>query len=276
MGKGRKVVIDYSSPNVAKPMHIGHIRSTVIGNALHRLFKAVGYDVVADNHIGDWGTQFGIIIKGYREFADREAIARDPVPELERIYKESYARAKADEAWMDACRAETVKLQQGDPENRALWQDFIRMSRHTFDEIYERLGIVFDTTRGESYYQPQLAEMVERLEKRGLAHESRGAVVVDLRDLDPAFAEQSRKAVEAALAKNDAESAAREDGKWICIVRKEDGGFNYNTTDFATMETRVRDYAPAKIVIVTDDRQIPHFQQLFVISDRLGLVPPGT
>ncbi len=104
VGKGSKVVIDYSSPNVAKPMHIGHIRSTVIGNALHRLYKALGYDVVADNHIGDWGTQFGIIIKGYREFLDKEALEKDPVEELQRIYVESYARAKADEAWMDACR----------------------------------------------------------------------------------------------------------------------------------------------------------------------------
>ena len=276
LGAGKTVVVDYSSPNVAKSMHIGHIRSTVIGGSIVEILRALGYTVVGDNHIGDWGTQFGIIIKGYREFADKDALAKDPVPELERIYKESYARAKADEAWMDACRHETVKLQQGDPGNRALWQDFIRMSRHTFDEIYERLGISFETTRGESYYQPQLAAMVERLERSGMAHESRGAVVVDLRDLDPAFAEQSRKAVEAALAKGDEESAAREDGKWICIVRKEDGGFNYNTTDFATMETRVKDYAPAKIVIVTDDRQIPHFQQLFVISEKLGLVPPGT
>ena len=276
LGAGKTVVVDYSSPNVAKSMHIGHIRSTVIGGSIVEILRALGYIVVGDNHIGDWGTQFGIIIKGYREFADKDALAKDPVPELERIYKESYARAKADEAWMDACRLETVRLQQGDPGNRALWQDFIRMSRHTFDEIYERLGISFETTRGESYYQPQLAAMVERLERSGMAHESRGAVVVDLRDLDPAFAEQSRKAVEAALAKGDEESAAREDGKWICIVRKEDGGFNYNTTDFATMETRVKDYAPAKIVIVTDDRQIPHFQQLFVISEKLGLVPPGT
>ena len=275
-GAGKTVVVDYSSPNVAKSMHIGHIRSTVIGAAIVNLYRALGYTVVGDNHIGDWGTQFGIIIKGYRAFADKEALVRDPVPELERIYKESYSRAKEDPAWMDACRAETVKLQQGDPENRALWQDFIRMSRHTFDEIYERLGISFETTRGESYYQPQLAPMVERLEKSGLAHESQGAVVVDLRDLDPAFAEQSRKAVEAALKKGDTESASREDGKWICIVRKEDGGFNYNTTDFATMETRMKDYAPAKIVIVTDDRQIPHFQQLFVISEKLGLVPSDT
>ena len=275
-GAGKTVVVDYSSPNVAKSMHIGHIRSTVIGGSLVEIFRALGYHVVGDNHIGDWGTQFGIIIKGWREFVDRDAIARDPVPELERIYKESYARAKADPAWMEACRLETVKLQQGDPENRALWQDFIRMSRHTFDEIYERLGISFETTRGESWYQPQLAAMVERLEKAGLAHESRGAVVVDLRDFDPAAAEQSRKAVESALAKGDAESAAREDGKWICIVRKEDGGFNYNTTDLATMETRAKEYDPAKIVIVTDDRQIPHFQQLFAISAKLGLAPAST
>ena len=143
-------------------------------------------------------------------FEDAQAAADQYLASLKA--GEADARAKADETWMDACRAETVKLQQGDPENRALWQDFIRMSRHTFDEIYDRLGISFETTRGESYYQPQLAAMVERLEKAGLAHESRGAVVVDLRDLDPAFAEQSRKAVEAALAKNDAESAAREDG----------------------------------------------------------------
>ena len=275
-GDGKTVVVDYSSPNVAKSMHIGHIRSTVIGGSLVEIFRALGYKVVGDNHIGDWGTQFGIIIKGWREFADADAVARDPVPELERIYKESYARAKADPAWMEACRLETVKLQQGDPENRALWQDFIRMSRHTFDEIYDRLGISFETTRGESWYQPQLAGMVERLEKAGLAKESRGAVVVDLRDFDEAAAEQSRKAVESALAKGDSDSAAREDGKWICIVRKEDGGFNYNTTDLATMETRSKEYDPAKIVIVTDDRQIPHFQQLFAITAKLGLAAPET
>ena len=276
VGQGRTVVVDYSSPNVAKSMHIGHIRSTVIGAAIDNIFRALGYRVVADNHIGDWGTQFGIIIHGYRAFADQEALARDPVPELERIYKESYAKAKEDPAWMDACRLETVKLQQGDPENRALWQEFIRLSQSTFDTIYNRLGIRFDTTRGESYYQPQLAGIVDRLVAAGMAHESRGAVVVDLRDLEPAFAEQSRKAVEAALAKGDTESAEREDGKWICIVRKEDGGFNYNTTDFATMETRVKEYAPAKIVIVTDDRQIPHFQQLEVVSRKLGILPAET
>ena len=245
VGKGRTVVIDYSSPNVAKPMHIGHIRSTVIGNALHRLYKALGYNVVADNHIGDWGTQFGIIIKGYREFLDKEALAKDPVEELQRIYVESYARAKADEAWMDACRLETVKLQQGDPDNRALWQEFIRLSQGEFDRVYRRLDVVFDTTRGESYYQDQLAGVVESLQKAGLAKESDGALIVDLSD----------------------------EGLDVAIVRKRDGGFNYTTTDIATVATRMRDYNPTRMIYVTDERQQLHFKQFFRICRKMGLVP---
>ena len=256
VGRGRTVVIDYSSPNVAKPMHIGHIRSTVIGNALHRIYRALGYKVVADNHIGDWGTQFGIIIKGYRAFLDKEALARDPIEELQRIYVESYSRTKAADdateeqkaaaaAWLDACRQETVKLQQGDPANRALWQEFIRLSLGAFDKVYERLGVRFDTVRGESYYQDQLAGIVESLEKAGLAKESDGAVIVDL---------------------NDA-------GLDVAIVRKRDGGFNYTTTDIATVATRVRDYAPDRIVYVTDERQQLHFKQFFHICRKLGIVP---
>ena len=275
VGRGRALVIDYSSPNVAKSMHIGHIRSTVIGAALDNIFRALGYKVIADNHIGDWGTQFGIIIHGYRAFVDKEALAADPVPELERIYKTSYAKTKVDPEWLDACRMETVKLQQGDPENRALWQEFIRLSRDTFDTIYKRLGIHFDTTRGESYYQDRLPGVVDFLQKSGYAHESNGAIVVDIRDLDPEAAEQSRKAVAAALAKGDRESAEREGGRWICIVRKEDGGFNYNTTDIATVKVRMEDYDPAKMVYVTDDRQIPHFQQFFCICKKLGVAPEG-
>ncbi|MBR0057175.1 MAG: arginine--tRNA ligase [Kiritimatiellae bacterium] len=258
VGAGKTVVIDYSSPNVAKPMHIGHIRSTVIGNALHRIFAALGYTVVADNHIGDWGTQFGIIIKGYREFLDREALARDPIEELQRIYVESYGRTKAPEgadearkaeaaAWLDACRAETVKLQQGDPENRALWQEFIRLSLGEFEKIYARLGVKFDTARGESYYQDQLAGVVETLEKAGLAKESDGATIVDLTG----------------------------DGLDVAIVRKRDGGFNYTTTDIATVATRVRDYAPDEVIYVTDERQQLHFKQFFRICGKLGLVPAG-
>ncbi|MBR3085187.1 MAG: arginine--tRNA ligase [Kiritimatiellae bacterium] len=256
IGAGKTLVIDYSSPNVAKPMHIGHIRSTVIGNALHRIFKALGYNVVADNHIGDWGTQFGIIIKGYREFLDREALERDPIEELQRIYVESYGRTKAgDDAtpeqkaaaqeWLDACRTETVKLQQGDPDNRALWREFIRLSLGEFDKIYARLGVKFDTVRGESYYQEQLAGVVESLERAGMAKESDGATIVDLTD----------------------------DGLDVAIVRKRDGGFNYTTTDIATVATRIRDYNPDEVIYVTDERQQLHFKQFFRICDKLGLVP---
>ncbi len=259
IGKGRKIVIDYSSPNVAKPMHIGHIRSTVIGNALHRIFKAIGYDVVADNHIGDWGTQFGIIIKGYREFLNKEALAQDPIEELQRIYVESYSRCKAGEdasdevkaaaeEWLNACRMETVKLQQGDAENRALWQEFIRLSMGEFDKIYDRLDVRFDTARGESYYQEQLAGVVESLEKAGMAKDSDGAKIVDL----------------------------TEDGLDIAIVRKRDGGFNYTTTDIATVATRVRDYSPEQIIYVTDERQQLHFKQFFHICRKLGVVPEET
>ena len=258
VGRGRKIVIDYSSPNVAKPMHIGHIRSTVIGNALHRIFAALGYDVVADNHIGDWGTQFGIIIKGYREFLDKEALARDPVEELQRIYVESYARTKAPEgasdeqkaaatAWLDACRLETVKLQQGDEANRALWKEFIRLSLGEFDKIYDRLGVKFDTVRGESYYQDRLAGIVESLEKAGLAKESDGALIVDLSD----------------------------EGLDVAIVRKRDGGFNYTTTDIATLATRIEDYNPERIIYVTDERQQLHFKQFFRIGQKMGIVPDG-
>lgn len=256
IGEGQKVVIDYSSPNVAKPMHIGHIRSTVIGNALHRIFKAIGYDVVADNHIGDWGTQFGIIIRGYREFLDKDALAADPIEELQRIYVKSYAKTKAaddasDEekaeaaAWLDACRMETVKLQQGDKENRALWQEFIRLSMGEFDRVYNRLDVHFDTTRGESYYQDQLAGVVEKLEEAGMAKESDGAMIVDL----------------------------EEEGLDIAIVRKRDGGFNYTTTDIATVATRMRDYNPAQIIYITDERQQLHFKQFFHICRKMGLVP---
>lgn len=256
VGVGHRVVIDYSSPNVAKPMHIGHIRSTVIGNALDRLHRAIGYEVIADNHIGDWGTQFGIIIHGYRAFLDEEALKRDPIEELQRIYVKSYGMTKADEtateaekaaaeAWLNECRLETVKLQQGDPENRALWQSFIRLSMGEFDRVYNRLDIHFDTTRGESYYQEQLAGVVETLEKAGLAHESEGAKIVDL----------------------------TADGLDVAIVQKRDGGFNYTTTDIATVATRMRDYAPERIVYVTDERQQLHFKQFFSICRKIGLVP---
>jgi arginyl-tRNA synthetase len=241
-GDGKTVVIDYSSPNVAKPMHIGHIRSTVIGNALDRLHRFCGYTVIADNHLGDWGTQFGLILLGYRNFLNPDALAESPVQELERVYVESYQKSKEDEAWLEAARQELVKLQQGDAENRALWEKFVSLSLGEFEKIYQRLDVRFDLHRGESYYNDDLPGVLERLEKAGLLVESEGAQVVDL----------------------------EEDKLGVCIVRKRDGGFNYATTDLATVFSRVREFKPETILYVTDERQQRHFKQFFTVCEKLG------
>ena len=171
-GAGRKIVIDYSSPNAAKQMHIGHIRSTVIGNAIDRIFRALGYTVVADNHLGDWGTQFGILIKGYRECLTQEERDNLTVANLEKCYVLSAARAKEEDGvWKDACRAELVKLQRGDADNRALWKKFIDISIAEFERMYAKLGVKFDTYRGESYYNDIMPGVVADLQKAGLAVE---------------------------------------------------------------------------------------------------------
>lgn len=243
IGSGRTVVIDYSSPNVAKPMHIGHIRSTIIGNALDRIYRALGYRVIADNHLGDWGTQFGILIMGYRAFIDRDKLAVEPAEELERVYVASYNRSKEDPAWLDACRLELVKLQQGDVDNRELWRQFIELSLEEFNRIYARLDVAFDLYRGESYYNDMLAETVGMLEKRGLAVASEGATVVNL----------------------------EADGLGVCIVRKSDGGFNYATSDIATVRSRITEFDPDRIVYVTDERQQLHFRQFFNVCRQLGV-----
>ncbi len=242
-GAGRRVVIDYSSPNAAKQMHIGHIRSTVIGNALDRIYRALGYDVVADNHLGDWGTQFGILIKGYRELLTEDERAHLSVAALEKCYVLSAAKAKeADGAWKEACKAELVKLQQGDPANRALWKTFIDISIAEFNRMYEKLGVTFDTYRGESYYNDAMPGVVARLQEMGLAVESEGALVVNL----------------------EAEKLG------VAIVRKSDGGYNYTTSDLACVALRVKEYAPERIIYVTDARQQLHFRQWFSIAGKMG------
>ena len=241
-GRGKRVVIDYSSPNAAKQMHIGHIRSTVIGGAIDRIYRALGYDVVADNHLGDWGTQFGILIKGYREGLTDDERANLTVANLEKCYVLSAARAKESEEWKQACREELVKLQQGDEANRALWRRFIDISIAEFDRMYAKLGVKFDTYRGESYYNDMMPAVLERLEKAGLSEPSEGALIVNL----------------------------EAEGLGVAIVRKSDGGFNYTTSDLACVESRVKDYAPERIIYVTDDRQQLHFKQFFRICEKLG------
>ncbi len=243
IGRKRTVILDYSGPNVAKPMHVGHIRSTVIGNALHRIYAALGYHVVADNHLGDWGTQFGILIVGYRHFLDTEALRRNPIAELERLYVKSYAKSREDPEWLNRARSELVKLQSGDTENTALWERFVALSRREFERVYRRLGVTFDLVRGESYYRNRTAAVIDRLLCEGIARESEGAIVVFLEEekLPP------------------------------CIVRKSDGGINYATTDLATVISRVEEFAPERIVYVTDERQQLHFKQITAICHRLKL-----
>ena len=242
-GAGKRVVIDYSSPNAAKQMHIGHIRSTVIGSAIDRIFRALGYEVIADNHLGDWGTQFGILIKGYRELLTDEERENLTVANLEKCYVLSAAKAKeADGAWKDACRAELVKLQRGDAANLALWKRFIDISIGEFERMYRKLGVKFDTYRGESYYNDTMPGVVARLQELGLAVESEGALVVNL----------------------EAEKLG------VAIVRKSDGGYNYTTSDLACVQTRVAEYDPERIVYVTDARQQLHFRQWFSIAAKMG------
>lgn len=243
IGKNQTVIIDYSSPNVAKPMHIGHIRSTVIGNSIDRLYRALGYNVIADNHLGDWGTQFGLIILGYREFCDHEALKAAPVEELERIYVTSYNMSKDDPTWRDRAKAELVKLQQGDAENRALWEKFIELTLAEFNKTYKRLDVSFDLYRGESFYNDDLLPTVEKIAAAGLSEESDGATICNLED----------------------------DNLAVAIVRKSDGGFNYTTTDIATVASRTAEFNPAEIIYVTDDRQQLHFKQFFHICKKLGM-----
>jgi len=242
-GAGKTVVIDYSSPNAAKQMHIGHIRSTVIGSAIDRIYRALGYKVIADNHLGDWGTQFGILIKGYRECLTQEERDNLSVANLEKCYVLSAARAKEEDGlWKEACKAELVKLQQGDPENLALWKRFIDISIGEFNRMYEKLGVRFDTYRGESYYNDTMPGVVARLQELGLAVESEGALVVNLED----------------------------EKLGVAIVRKSDGGYNYTTSDLACVKTRVEEYDPERIVYVTDARQQLHFRQWFSIAGKMG------
>ena len=242
VGQGKTVILDYSSPNVAKPMHVGHIRSTIIGDSLARLHRALAYRVISDNHIGDWGTQFGILIMGHRHFRDESALKAGPVEELERLYVKSYEKSREDAEWLEQCRRELVKLQTGDKENTELWQQFVDLSLKEFDRVYRRLGVRFDLVRGESHYRDQLEDVVERLKQLRIAQESEGAIVVFLED---------------------------EDLK-VCIVRKSDGGFNYASTDLATLATRVTEFDPERIVYVTDVRQELHFRQIFCIAGKMG------
>jgi arginyl-tRNA synthetase len=252
----RTIVIDFSSPNVAKPMHVGHIRSTGIGDALQRTLRLLGHQVITDNHIGDWGTQFGKLLLGWKQILDRPALERDAIGELERLYKITNNECDANPARLEEARQELVKLQGGDPENTAIWQEMIRLSQIQFNTIYGRLGVKFDFTYGESFYNPWLGKVVEDLMNRGIARESEGAVGI--------FSNNS-------LPQKEDPFLVNRDGEWVAdpaLVRKSDGGFNYMTTDLATVDYRLKTWSPHEIVYVVDDRQGPHFKKLFLAFAR--------
>jgi arginyl-tRNA synthetase len=270
VAQAKTFIIDYSSPNVAKPMHVGHLRSTIIGDALTRLFRFLGHAVVADNHLGDWGTQFGMLLYGYKHLLDKEGFAEDPVRELARLYslvrkqtkaaekkkdededeetegeqpKEKYTddqKLRAQEI-MDECRQETARLHAGDPENVKLWEQFMPHCEEEINRIYRRLDVHFDCQHGESFYQPMLGDVVQSVLEKGVARESRGAIAIFL-----------------------------EEGKPPALVQKTDGAFTYTTSDLATIRYRVEHMHPDAMLYVVDARQSLHFAHLFEAARRWG------
>ena len=241
----QRIVIDFGSPNVAKPMHVGHIRSTVLGDALARIAQFLGHEVIRDNHIGDWGTQFGMVIYGWKNLLDRQALQRNPLAEIVRIYKETNERAARDPEVREACRQELIKLQAGDKENLDIWNECVAFSMQDFERVYKLLDIHYDIQCGESFYHDRLSGVVERLLESGIAEISEGAVVVFFRE--------------------NSELADKP-----LIIRKRDGGFNYATTDLATIDYRMNDLKADAVWYVVGAPQILHFKQIFEIARREG------
>lgn len=240
---GQRYVVDFSSPNTAKQLHVGHVRGMVIGEAICRLLAFCGATVIRDNHIGDWGTQFGKLIWGYKNLRNDAALAADPLEELERLYKAADAATKADPAVLDAVRAELVQLQSGNPENRALWERINALSAGAFASIYRQLGIHFDHQLGESFYNDKVPQVYAELTQTGLAVESQGALVV-FHPEHPRFKTQP------------------------FIIRKSDGAANYASTDLATMLYRAEHFQADAIAILTDARQSDHFEQLWLTTQK--------
>ncbi len=241
----KTIVADFSAPNVAKPMHVGHIRSTIIGDCLTRVAKFAGHTVISDNHIGDWGTQFGMILWGWKNLLDETALQTDPIPELLRIYRDVNAKTKDDETLKEVCKAELVKLQGGDEENLKIWERCIELSKIGLQKIYDRLDVKFDYWLGESFYNDQLAPVVDELLAAGIAEESDGAICVFFPEVEKLADKPT-------------------------IIRKSDGGFLYATTDLATIDYRINELKADAIWYVVGAPQQLHFDQIFLVSEKRG------
>jgi arginyl-tRNA synthetase len=239
---GKKIVVDYSSPNTAKQMHVGHLRSMIIGESIQRLLKFCGAEVIRDNHIGDWGTQFGILLLMIkRRSLDLQDASSNTLDALESLYKEGVALTQEDPDLLEEARAELMRLQQGDRENVALWQKINEVSYRAFEEIYEEMNVHFDYVLGESFYRDQVDRVCRELQESHIAELSEGALVVWHKE-HPRFCQQP------------------------FLVRKKDGASNYATTDLAALLYRVEHFRADEVVYVTDGRQQDHFQQLFLTA----------
>lgn len=241
-GAGRVAGIDYSAPNIAKPFGIGHLRSTVIGHSLKRLLEARGWTVVGVNHLGDWGTQFGKLMAAFTRWGDRAALEKDPIQVLYALYVEFHKRTEEEPELVDEGRAWFRRLESGDPEATALWEEFRALSLQSFETMYKRLGVTFDQYWGEAFYNDKLEPVIEGLERKGLLVESEGAQVVPLDDLNLP----------------------------PCLVRKSDGATLYATRDLAAAIYRHDTLNAERFYYVVGAAQAVHFQQVFAVLERMG------
>lgn len=242
IGEGKTIVIDYSSPNIAKPFHVGHLRSTVIGSALYRISRFLGYKAVGINHLGDWGTQFGKLITAYKLWGDAKQVEEGEIEELMRLYVKFHDEAEANPALEDEARAWFVRLEQGDEEALRLWRWFKDISYKEFNRIYELLGVTFDSDAGESFYNDKMGVVVDELKEKGLLEEDQGAYLVRLDDYNMSPA----------------------------LILKKDGGTLYHTRDIAAALYRKRTYDFDQAIYVTDYAQNLHFQQWFKVIELMG------
>ena len=241
IGKGKNVVIDYSAPNIAKPFHIGHLRSTVIGGALYNVYKFLDFNVTGVNHLGDYGTQFGKLIEGYKMWGDEYDIDSNPIDELTKIYIRINELCKQDESVLENCRNNFKKLEDKDPYCIEIWERFRKLSLKEFQRVYDMLGSTFDSWNGEAFYSDKMKEVVEILEKTGRLVESEGARVIELENMAP------------------------------CIIEKTNGSTTYATRDLAAILYRARNYDFDKALYVTSYEQVLHFKQVFEVAKLLGI-----
>ena len=244
IGKGKNIVIDYSAPNIAKPFHIGHLRSTVIGGALYNIYKYLGYHTIGVNHLGDYGTQFGKLIEGYKLWGKEYNIEEDPINELTKIYIRINQVCKEDEKVLEQCRMNFKLLEDGDPYCTEIWEKFRNLSLKEFQKVYDLLGSHFDSWNGEAFYSDKMPEVIEILEKTGKLVESQGAKIIDLED----------KGIHTP-----------------CIIQKSNGSTTYATRDLAAILYRARTYDFDKALYVVSYEQTLHFKQVFEVAKLLGI-----